>query len=298
MHKPAVVVSEGITLAAAAQVLDQANVGAAAVLDSAGLIVGMLSERDLLRSVGHHIDPATTTVADVMTRDPVTLKIADPVATAMNLFRERRFRHLPVLDGDMVAGILSIRHVVRVAQIEDVLPAGSAPPELAPRGLEGVAVAETTVGDVRGEEGFFHYRGYNAVELARRCSFEQVWHLLVEGALPDEAQLTAFTARTIAARKLPEGIADILRGTATLPNYTPLSALRTAVSATAAALGPQPTLDLSPEQVRADCLRMAALVPILLMRLHRHHQGRPSVEPDPQLGYAAAFLQMLNGERP
>ena len=117
MHKPAVVVSEGITLAAAAQVLDQANVGAAAVLDGAGRLVGMVSERDLLRSVGHSIDPATTSVSDVMTRDPVTLSISDPVSTAMQLFRDRRFRHLPVLDGTKVAGVLSIRHVVRVAQI-------------------------------------------------------------------------------------------------------------------------------------------------------------------------------------
>lgn len=83
----------------------------------------------------------------------------DPVEQALGIFRERRFRHLPVLDAGRVVGILSIRHVVRVAHIEPVRPAGSAPPALAPRGLEGMAVAETAVGDVRGEEGFFHYRG-------------------------------------------------------------------------------------------------------------------------------------------
>ena len=298
MHKPAVVVRQEITLAEAAKVLDQANVGAAAVLDHEGHLVGMVSERDLLRSVGHAIDPGATTVAEVMTRTPVTLSIDDSVAKALRLFTERRFRHLPVLDAEQVAGILSIRHVVRVAQISEVRPAGSAPPELAPRGLEGVAVAETSVGDVRGEEGFFHYRGYNAVELARRCSFEQVWHLLVEGTLPDDSQLADFTARTVAARKLPEGITDMLRGVATLPNYTPLSSLRSAVSVTAAALGAQPTLDLTSEQVRADCLRIAALVPVALMRLHRQRNGLAPVEPDPELGYAAAYLQMLTGRRP
>jgi len=298
MHKPAVVVSEGITLAAAAQVLDQANVGAAAVLDGAGRLVGMVSERDLLRSVGHSIDPATTSVSDVMTRDPVTLSISDPVSTAMQLFRDRRFRHLPVLDGSKVAGVLSIRHVVRVAQIEEVRPAGSAPSGLAPRGLEGVAVAETSVGDVRGEEGFFHYRGYNAVDLARQCSFEQVWHLLVNGELPSPSELANFSARTVAARRLPEGVADLLRQIAALPNYTPLAALRSAVSLTASALGTQPTLDLSPEQTRSDCLRLAALVPVLLMRLHRHHRGMSVVDADPDLGYAAAYLHMLTGTRP
>ena len=298
MHKPAVVVHEGITLADAAKVLDANKVGAAAVLDGGEHLVGMVSERDLLRSVGHCIDPGSTGINEVMTRDPVTLRTTDTVAAALDIFRDRRFRHLPVMEGHRVAGILSTRHLVRVAHIEEVQPAGSAPPELAPRGLEGVAVAETAVGDVRGEEGFFHYRGYNAVELASRCSFEQVWHLLVEGSLPDDQELAGFTARAVAARRLPEGIADVLRQISMLPNYTPLSALRSAVSVTAAALGSAPTLDISAEQVRADSLRLAALAPVLLMRLHRHHQGLAPVDPDPDLGYAAAYLQMLTGERP
>ena len=300
MHKPAVVVSPTITLSDASKILDEHKVGAAAVVDADGVIVGMVSERDVLRSIGHGIDPHNASVSDAMTREPVTLGADDAVAKALEIFRDRRFRHLPVVDdGGHVAGILSIRHVVRVAHIEDVLPAGSAPgSQLAPRGLEGVAVAETSVGDVRGEEGFFHYRGYNATELARHCSFEQVWRLLIDGELPDDAQLRDFTAETIAARALPEGVEEVLPRIAALPGYTPLGALRTAVSLTAAALDLQPTLDIPAEQVRRDAVRMAALVPVLLMRLHRHHQGRPPVEPDADLGYAAAYLQMLNGERP
>ena len=53
-----------------------------------------------------------------------------------------------------------------------------------PRGLAGVVVADTRVGDVRGPEGFYHYRQYSAVELARTRGFEDVWHLLVHGELP------------------------------------------------------------------------------------------------------------------
>ena len=132
MHKPAVVVHEGITLADASKVLDANKVGAAAVLDRGEHLVGMVSERDLLRSVGHGIDPGSTSIDEVMTRDPVTLRTTDTVTAALDIFRDRRFRHLPVLEGDRVAGILSIRHVVRVAHIEEVQPAGSAPPELAP----------------------------------------------------------------------------------------------------------------------------------------------------------------------
>ena len=299
MHTPAVVVPEDMSLSQASKVLDDHKVGAAAVLDDGGELSGIVSERDLLRSVGHGVDPSTTSVAEVMTRDPYTLAVDDTVATALEVFREHRFRHLPVLDGAKVAGVLSIRHVVRVAQIEEVQPGGTpAPPALAPRGLEGVAVAQTAIGDVRGEEGFFHYRGYNAVDLARRCSFEQVWHLLMDGSLPDDEQLAAFTAETVAARRLPAGLAGLLQRVADLPGYTPLTALRSAISLAAAAFEARPTLDLAPAKLRAEALRLTALVPVLLMRLHRDHRGLPHVDPDPDLGYAAAFLQMLTGARP
>src|SRR4051794_2865651 len=53
----------------------------------------------------------------------------------------------------------------------------------APAGLKGVVVADTAIGDVRGEEGFYHYREHPAVELARRATFEAVWALVVDGDL-------------------------------------------------------------------------------------------------------------------
>jgi len=57
----------------------------------------------------------------------------------------------------------------------------------APAGLEGVVVAHTQIGDVRGLEGFYHYRQYDAIELNRRRTLEDVWHLLFRGHLPDGA---------------------------------------------------------------------------------------------------------------
>jgi len=185
-----------------------------------------------------------------------------------------------------------------VSEVQEVKPAQAAAPVLAPRGLEGVAVAETKIGDVRGEEGFYHYRGYDATELARHCSFEQVWHLLLVGELPGPRELRWLQDQAVAGRALPSGIAPILDEIARLPGYTPLGALRTAVSLSSAALNLQPTLDLSPDQVHSDALRMVALTPVLLMRLQRVHQGLPPVDPDPDLGYAAAYLQMLTGTRP
>ena len=55
-----------------------------------------------------------------------------------------------------------------------------------PPGLNGVAVTDTSIGDVDGEAGRFHYRGHDAVELAGHDSFEAVWHLVAAGDLPDK----------------------------------------------------------------------------------------------------------------
>jgi citrate synthase len=169
---------------------------------------------------------------------------------------------------------------------------------VAPPGLEGVAVAETSIGDVRGEEGFYHYRGYNAAELARQLSFEQVWHLLIEGSLPDKAQTDEFRRRTAGLRTVPDKVAKLLPEIAAGESFVPLNALRTAVSLTASVLGLEPVMDIKAEKVREQALRMTAIVPSLLMGLYRAHQGKPVVQPDPDLGYAAAFLQMLTGKRP
>ena len=73
----------------------------------------------------------------------------------------------------------------------------------APRGLAGVVVADTRIGDVRGQEGFYHYRQYSAVDLARTRGFEDVWHLLVHGELPDAAKGAAFAAETAAKTPKP-----------------------------------------------------------------------------------------------
>src|SRR5580658_9546653 len=87
-------------------------------------------------------------------------------------------------------------------------PGGRA--ELAPAGLEGVAVAETSIGDVRGSEGFYHYRGYSAIELASRRTFEEVWYLVVEGRLPTAGEAASFAARTAGERRLPDALSGLL----------------------------------------------------------------------------------------
>src|SRR3954464_4424343 len=79
--------------------------------------------------------------------------------------------------------------------------------EMAPPGLRGVVVTDTELGDVRGEEGRYHYRQYNAVELAERRSFEDVWSLLLYGHLPQPTEAAAFAATLAAAREVPDAVA-------------------------------------------------------------------------------------------
>src|SRR5882757_332135 len=79
-----------------------------------------------------------------------------------------------------------------------------------PRGLKNVVVTETGLGDVRGSEGFYHYRQYSAVELARERTVEDVWYLLYEGRLPDPRERAAFAAEIADLRHLPDQLRAVL----------------------------------------------------------------------------------------
>jgi citrate synthase len=174
----------------------------------------------------------------------------------------------------------------------------SAPVDV-PRGLKGVIVAETSVGDVRGTEGFYHYREFSAVELAETRTFEDVWHLMFHGALPDAAGRAAFTARTAALRHLPADVRDALPAVARSTALSgPLAGLRTGLSLAGACAGFRPLYDIAPERRREDALAACAAVPTLLTALYRLGRGWEPVEPRDDLPYAANYLYMLTGEEP
>lgn len=168
-----------------------------------------------------------------------------------------------------------------------------------PRGLKGVIVTETSIGDVRGAEGFYHYREFSAVELARTRTFEDVWHLMFHGTLPDAAGRAAFAARTAALRRLPDEVGAALPAIArACAPSGPLAGLRTALSLLGAASGFRPLYDIGPEQRRADALAACAAVPTLLTALHRLGRGLEPVAPRDDLPYAANYLYMLTGREP
>ncbi|MDX6356758.1 MAG: citrate synthase [Streptomyces sp.] len=166
-----------------------------------------------------------------------------------------------------------------------------------PRGLKGVIVTDTSVGDVRGAEGFYHYREYSAVELAESRTFEDVWHLMFHGSLPDAPRRAAFAAETAALRHLSAEVREALPAIARSTALSgPLAGLRTALSLAGAAAGFRPLYDLDPERRRADALAACAAVPTLLTALHRLGQGLEPVEPRDDLPYAANYLYMLTGQ--
>ncbi|MGH9151704.1 MAG: citrate/2-methylcitrate synthase [Acidimicrobiales bacterium] len=169
----------------------------------------------------------------------------------------------------------------------------------APRGLEGVVVAETAVGDVRGQEGFYHYRQFDAVELAERRSLEDVWYLLFHGELPDAGQREAFLDEVRPLFAIPEAVGPLLADLARVSRSPgPLDALRTAMSAVSQALDLRPSMDLTADERRADALRICAVTPTLIMALHRLRHGHEPLEPRPDLGYSANYLYLLTGEVP
>jgi citrate synthase len=169
-----------------------------------------------------------------------------------------------------------------------------------PAGLKGVAVTDTEIGDVRGLEGFYHYRQYSATDLASQRSLEDVWQLLLDGHLPvDAASRSGFAAEVRDARSLPAEVADLLPAiAAATPEAGSLGGLRTALSALGSAVGMRPLWDLDADARRRDLIRLAAATPTLVAALHRLGASETPVNPDPDLGHVANYLWMVTGRRP
>jgi CBS domain-containing protein len=95
-----------------ARAMVERNIGAVPVLRD-GLLVGIFSERDLMRRVVvEGRDPAQTRVAEVMTEDPLTVTPQEDMDTCRFLMRRHGFRHLPICEGKQLKGMVSLRDVI------------------------------------------------------------------------------------------------------------------------------------------------------------------------------------------
>ncbi len=239
------------------------------------------------------------TVADLMTSPAVTAGPAETLEVAARRMAEAGVGSVVVAEANRPVGILTERDLMGVAQLRPVEGAFTD----VPRGLKGVIVAETEIGEVRGLEGFYHYRQYSAVDVCTHYGFEDAWALLVDGHLPDADEAATFRAELAPLRRLPEPVAEVLPAIARAGLAAPggagsLDALRTAVSLLALAEGFRPSLDVSPERLRADGLRLGAAVPTLVAALHRLAHGMAPLEPREDLGHVANYLYMLHGAEP
>lgn len=102
------------TLREAAQMLDERRIGAVVALAEDGAIVGVLSERDIVRQVARHGGAALDMkVGEAMTRSVIAVAAETPVDEALQLMTDRRIRHLPIVRNDRLTGFVSIGDLVK-----------------------------------------------------------------------------------------------------------------------------------------------------------------------------------------
>jgi len=113
METKLVVAEPTMTVRQISTLMDQNGVGAVLIVEGSGeeaTLLGLFSERDLIhRVVVPSLDPDTTSVASVMTKQPVAVELGTHVRQCAELIRERGFRHLPVVQDGKPIGILSAR---------------------------------------------------------------------------------------------------------------------------------------------------------------------------------------------
>ena len=155
-------------------------------------------------------------------------------------------------------------------------------------GLEGVVAAETRLSSVDGQAGELIVRGYPIEELAGNASFEETLFLLWHDHLPDTVELAAFRADIAAASRLPEATLLLLEAAAGA-GCDQMDALRMAVGSL--------SLDATPADASspAQATRLVAAFPLIVASYQRLLEGRPVIEPRPELGIAANYLYMLAG---
>jgi CBS domain-containing protein len=109
-HRMIVSLGPEASVREAACVMTRANCGSVLIIDGAGALLGIVTERDLMtRVLAKELDPASTAVSKVMTRQPRCISPDSRVADAVLIMLERGFRHLPIVAEGRILGVFSIR---------------------------------------------------------------------------------------------------------------------------------------------------------------------------------------------
>lgn len=161
--------------------------------------------------------------------------------------------------------------------------------------LSGVVAGNTALCTVGRTGNDLHYRGYDILDVAETCEFEEIAHLLVHGHLPTTAELQSYKAKLKALRGLPAAVRQALE---LLPAAAhPMDVMRSGVSALGCVLPEAHDHNLPGARDIADRL-MASLGSMLLYWHHYAHNGkRIDVETDDD-SIGAHFLHLLHGKKP
>lgn len=172
--------------------------------------------------------------------------------------------------------------------------------QAAPKAKKGVALAGITAGNTAlctvGHTGNdLHYRGYDILDVAEHCEFEEIAHLLVHGALPNRAQLKAYKAKLRALRGLPHAVREVLEA---LPAAThAMDVMRTGISALGCALPEKDDHNAAGAREIADRL-IACGGSMLLYWFHWTQNGRRIEVETADDSVGGHFLHLLHGEAP
>ena len=106
-------ISPDHTLADAVDSLSKHNVGALVVTDVEGKVVGIISERDIIHQAAVNRKIFSLKVSDIMTSEVIVGLPQDDVMSVAHTMTERRFRHIPILDGEVLIGLISIGDLLK-----------------------------------------------------------------------------------------------------------------------------------------------------------------------------------------
>ena len=161
--------------------------------------------------------------------------------------------------------------------------------------LSGVTAGNTALCTVGKTGNDLHYRGYDILDIAGACEFEEVAYLLVHGKLPNVAELAAYKTKLKSLRGLPANVKAVLEWIPAAAH--PMDVMRTGVSALGTVLPEKDDHNLAGARDIADKL-MASLGSMLLYWYHYSHNGkRIEVETDDD-SIGGHFLHLLHGEKP
>ena len=111
--KHVVTIGREDSIADAVALLAENNIGALVVTEGVGKVVGIISERDIIRLAARKEQFQTSLVDDVMTRNVIVGVPEDDVMSVAHTMTEKRFRHIPILDADRLIGIISVGDIVK-----------------------------------------------------------------------------------------------------------------------------------------------------------------------------------------